>query len=328
MPPPLALPRLLAWILLLALAACSSIPREEGRIDLDRPPRSAGEEEVRRQIAAMEAELTAGAPWSATRRGIALRRVGRLSSSNADRIDQLLEASCSQAAATAKRSSNFDALDRTGLPRRARAVFSIGHARTLMNEGEYFQAYLRIRDLESVHRTHHLRTQAGEVVFEAGVRLTEDKSRVLWIFPRSTNAPTILEYMVLQHPSHPRTPEAYLRLAGEYERRGQLAFAIERYEDLLLYHPQAAGTVEAEARVPQLRLDGQLRDDYDRGELILAKAGLERWLERHGSRLEVGDELVEQVRADLREATRRLASNDLIVARFYRRVDSPEGQRL
>ncbi|MHC4262412.1 MAG: tetratricopeptide repeat protein [Planctomycetota bacterium] len=313
---------------LLSLAGCRSLPAEPGHSTLAQPSGELPRELVLEQIAAIESDLASDAPWHATRRASELRGQRRLDASAADRIDVLLEEAVLRASESADRAKDFESIEANKLPRRSRAIFSVAHARALIAEDECFDAYLEIRDLEQVHRTHHLRTQAGDVVFDAGVRLAEDDSRFLLIFSRSTNAPTVLEYMFLQHPSHPRTPEAYLWLAGEYESRGNLTSAIEHYEELLLYHPRSPGSVEAEARVPQLRLDRLLRLDYDRQDLLLARDGFERWLERHGSRPEVTADLVAEVERDLAETYRRLAESDLLVADFYQRVDEPIGQQL
>lgn len=314
-----------SFLILSLLCACAGLPPEDGALELGLAPIDASPATVASQLDAVEAELAADAPWAATRRAIRVREVRDLGGAEANRVDRLLEQSVTLAAERARKSSDFDGIEPEKLPRRARAICTLGEARALLDEGEYFEAFLKIRDLERVHRTHHLRDRAGDLIYESALRLAEDRRRLLWIFRRSTNAPQVLEYLVIQHPMHPRTPEAYLRLAGGYESSGQLQLAIERYEEFLLYHPDAPGSVEAEARVPQLRLDLQLRDDYDRAELLRAREGLERWLDRHADRPEVPEELVATVRDDLADALGRLTRSDLSIARFYARVGEPVG---
>ena len=82
-----------------------------------------------------------------------------------------------------------------------------------------------------------------------------------------------------------------------------------------------------QAYLPKLRLERLERDDYARSELNQAEFELEYWLERYAGR-EGSPEDEAEVRATLVEARRRIAENDLIVARFYDRVDEPQGVRL
>jgi hypothetical protein len=318
------------WLLAatLSLAACATPPPEPRLSDLGRAPRSLRGPSIEAQLEALEAELAGGAPWAALARGTALRQVRALSVEQANRVERAIDEAVAAAVLSARSADDFEAIDAENLPRRARATWAVAQARALLDEDELFEAFLALRDMERVHRTHHLRTQAGDLVYEAGSRLALDGQRVLFFFRRSTNAPQVLDYLVLQHPSHPRAPDAYLLLASIYEQSGRLELAVERYEDLLLYHPGAEGALEAELRVPVLRLQQHLRDDYDRQELVRAKSELERWLGRHGARPEVPASLVDEARAALADTVGRLVRNDLIVARFYVRVDEPVGARL
>lgn len=323
---PSAVAGVLATVL---LAACSSTgrPIAGSASDLGRPGPGLEAAAVPAQLAAIEADLGAGAAWAAARRAAALRRATALGPDERDEVEGLLEMALEAAAAATDDPRVFARFDEDGLPRRASAILAIGEARALLGRGEAYEAFREVRRFEQKYPGHHLRADAASIVYEAGTRLAASKQRTLLFFERSTYAPMVLEYLVLNHPSHPSCADAYVTLADFYAERNQLERAVARYEDLLLYHPRHPAVPRAEATIPSLRLQLHLRDDYDRRNLERARRELERWL-RTWADAGVDPELVEAVRLDLADCLGRLVNNDLAVARFYRRVDEPEGARL
>ena len=81
--------------------------------------------------------------------------------------------------------------------------------------------------------------------------------------------------------------------------------------------------MRSQAAIPRLRMAILHSPEYDRSQLLLARAELETWLAEHGSTAQ--PELIAEVRRDRTDAIRRLADSDLDIARFYERVDSPKG---
>ena len=315
-------------LLLLLLAGCaatgpSPLPGEpplvEGRV-------VPGDVPV--QLEAGKAALADDRPWHATARAAALRRAVNLTPEERSQAEALLEESMLAAARAATRAKEFTQISERYLPRRSRAIQAVGRARLLTAEGRPLDAYRTIANLEREHPTHHLRPEAGTVLADAGLGLAKDGGRYLLFFKNRGRAVTVLEYLVIEHPSHPRCAEAYAELAAIYEEGNQLDYAIDRHSDLLLYHPDSSYASFSEARVPELRLARILRDDFDRGEFLAAEGELKRWLSRHGGRSSTVPEEETRVRELLLECNERLVRNDLSVARFYRRTGHNFGARL
>jgi hypothetical protein len=65
--------------------------------------------------------------------------------------------------------------------------------------------------------------------------------------------------------------------------------------------------------------------EYDRRELVRARSELELWIAKHATTAPA--ELTEHVRLDLADCLGRLIDNDLVVARFYQRIDKDFGAR-
>ncbi|QDU68516.1 hypothetical protein [Engelhardtia mirabilis] len=328
--PAKTLPSAALWAVvgLFMLASCAGPGRIKGSSsDLPRPTGNLDQDLVQPQIDAIGSDLQNGAAWAAARRAAALRRSQVLSPDDRDVVEGLLEVSLETAAAVTDDSDIFDAFDDRELSRRAKAILVIGEARALLGEDEPNEAFMAVRRFEKQSPGHHLRSEAGDIIYEAGIRLSTSKKRTLFFFKKSGYAPQILEYLVLNHPSHPACGDAYATLANIYEKNGSTELAIARYEDLLLYHPKNSEAPRAEATIPRLRLGLHLRDDYDRNSLKRARRELEQWLARY-AQSGIDPSMLAQVQDDLADCLGRLVHNDLIVSRFYRRVDEPYGARL
>jgi tetratricopeptide (TPR) repeat protein len=209
------------------------------------------------------------------------------------------------------------------LPERIRAEAGILAAERHLALGSRILAYRGVKAVDQALPNHAERIRAGAVVATAGLSLIRDEGRYLWLFHYRARGMQALEYLVLHHPLEPRCAEALYELSKAYEDEGDLDQAIERSEELLLYHPQSAYAPAASARLPYLRLCRLGRDDYDRGEMLRADAELRAWLDRYPEH-----ELGPWVSDVLSECRMRMVRSDLSLARFYRQTRSTEGQRL
>jgi tetratricopeptide (TPR) repeat protein len=209
------------------------------------------------------------------------------------------------------------------LPERVRARAGIMAADRMLAEGRRITAFRQVKKVDEKIPGHPERVLAGDVVARAGLSLIEDDGRYNLLFHYRPRGVQALEYLVVHYPLEPRCPQAYFELSEVYERDGDFDQAIDRSEELLLYHPESPYAPAASARLPYLRLCRLGRDDYDRGELLRARAELAAWLERYP-----GHELAGWVGDLVRECQTRLVRSDLYLAGYYERTRTPAGQRL
>mgnify|MGYP002629090968 CR=1 FL=1 len=208
------------------------------------------------------------------------------------------------------------------LPREISVAAGIASARLYIENDDAKEAWLTLRRLDERFPLHHERPLAGRLLLQAGLLLSYDE-RSWWIFWSARGEGTAcLEYLVLTHPALPSCDEAYLRLGEIYGEDRLRLLAIERYSDLVLYHPTSPLRSLAQARIPMLRLELLDSPEFDRNGLLLALAELEDWMTRF-----TGHPLQEDVLAARLDCLRRLSSSDLGIARFYARVENNEGKR-
>jgi outer membrane protein assembly factor BamD (BamD/ComL family) len=209
------------------------------------------------------------------------------------------------------------------LPRQLAVTAGIRAAQLQFAAGNAKDAYYLIKRVDTKFPLHHERVAAGDLLVDIGLYLSEHPSHFLWVFTSHDDAEEVLEYAILNDPWSSRCDEANATLARLYEDDREWRQAIDRNEKLVLNFPQSRFRSYAQARVPHLRLRALKTPEYDRNELLLARKELEDWLNRYA-----GNELEPAVRADLADGLRRLAESDLLIARFYRKVDSQAGVRL
>ena len=209
-----------------------------------------------------------------------------------------------------------------GLPRQLAVTAGIRAARRMYEQGDRMDAFGVIKKIDARFPLHHERVAAGDLLADIGFDLAADRSSFLGLFHKTDDAQEVLEYLVLEAPWCSRCDEAFVALADLYEKEREIPLAIERLEQLVLDHPTSPLRVASEARIPRLRLDALKSPEYDRAELRRARGELERWLRTHA-----GHELETGVRLELADCLVRLAENDLVIARFYRRVDNAAGAR-
>jgi hypothetical protein len=195
-------------------------------------------------------------------------------------------------------------------------------AQHYLSAGYRLKAYQLIKKIDEKYPFHHMRDEAGTVVAEAGFSFAADNSRygLFYLFKHKNQAPELLEYLTLNHVAHELSDDAFYKLAQIYEENKRWQLAIERQGDLVLYSPGSPFVPASKARIPHLRLAGLSSPEYDRRELLRARDELDSWLSQYA-----GHEAEAQVRLDLLDCMRRLADNDLSIARFYRRVKNAYG---
>lgn len=206
------------------------------------------------------------------------------------------------------------------LPRRLPVDAGVRAARLYFEDGERMKAFRLLRELDGKFPQHHLRRESGSILADVGQDLAADDGRYGLFFRYRSLAIQVLEYFVVEYPSDPEGAHALTTLATIYEDRKYYDLAIEKHQDLLLWFPEDARAPASQAAIPRLRLAILGSPEHDRAAMLLAREECDAWLAEHPGHPLAGE--VELVRID---SVRRLADNDLVVARFYRTVENPEG---
>lgn len=288
-------------------------------------PSSIEAAEVPQAIAAAEAALLDGQPQVALDWMRAASELRYIPPAERERVQQLLEISADQFISRLGEEGQdpavlADILD-LELPRQIAVTGAIRAAELYVRRGEYVEAKDLIVEVDKKYPTHHLRPEAGQLLVESGLRLSEDDSG-WWIFNKRDDAFATLEYCSIQYPGTARGDLVLRRLAEMYEEDQKWSLAIDRHEELVQSYPRSALVPFSLARIPHLRLASIESPRYDRNAIIDARVELEDWLETYP-----GHEVTPEVQADLADALNRLAQSDLYIARFYRKVDVEFGQR-
>jgi hypothetical protein len=275
----------------------------------------------------------ARAEYDAGELDIALDRLARLHQTSSidpalrKQAGGLLNDTCVAVIAQLLEEGDPDSLDRIyalELPPRLRVEAGIAAARAYLDEGERVQCFKIVRKVERKFPLHHMGLPAGDLLLEAGLSLAADDSTwFLFFSPAKDRALETLDFMVLNYPFHPGCDQALNALAKLYEDANWHERAITNYEDLVAFYPESALAPEAQARIPLLRLYQMDRADNDRAEILRSRDEARTWLERYPN-----NELSEPMRALFDEAETRLVKNDLVVARFYLRVNEAFGAEL
>ncbi|MFT5289008.1 MAG: tetratricopeptide (TPR) repeat protein [Planctomycetota bacterium] len=284
-------------------------------------------------MAQVDSDLAAGRSGTALRRCAGVQALRNLpaelrirSNAQADAAvrDLALDANAEDGRWSATQMEAFSSLD---LPQVQKARLAVGAGQAHLRENSRIRAFKFLRDFEAKNPGHPERLGAGDVLAVAGFSMITDNGRY-GIFGRyRSRGVGALELLVLRYPFHPRCAEAYVGLANAYEIRGDLDLAIERLEDLLLYHPDDARGPTAQARLPRLRMEQVERDDFDRAEIERAREEFEAWIARYDTQGGDDTQQLANVRAQLSICYLRLANNDLIVSRYHKRIHQSFGTR-
>lgn len=327
--------------LTLLLAGCSSL----GGSRVDGVPKRYAPDEVEAAVLLAESELhTPGGNERALARLSVASKTGDVPAALRGRLQRSLNAAAeARLAELVLEGDDPDALEDMldlDLPRALSVRAGIAAAELLFADGERMKSYRLLKRLDQEYPFHAERQAAGRVVFAAGKSLANDGGRYGLLFRYRSLAPEVLEYFTDNYPQtraletgRPATegapggallgPEAFQLLAKLYERGKRLGLAIERHEDLILFYPDVPEVVFSRAEIPRLRLAAHESPEFDRRELQRAHKELLDWQADYRATADI--DLLESVRLDLTECIRRLADNDLVIARFYKRVNNFDG---
>lgn len=208
------------------------------------------------------------------------------------------------------------------LPRQLAVSAGIQAAHGMKEEGDLFKAYREIKKVDVKFPLHHERVAAADLLTDIGLQLALEKSGFLGLFHSNGDAEEVLEYLILNYPAAERCDLAYATLAQLYEDDQRWMIAIERHQQLVLYHPKSPLRERSQAQIPHLRLIALKSPEFDRNEMLRARKEIEEWLRKFA-----GSPLEPDVRIDHADALQRLCDNDLIVAGFYDTVENGFGAR-
>lgn len=316
----------LTLLLVLACASCSSLPAWVPLSSNHVPSKLAPEDvpdAIERAERALERDDTATAiDWLRS----ASRSTG-LTAVDRDRVQILLEKACARhievASADPEGADELADLVDVDLPRQLAVEAGLRSAARLIAEDRSLDAFEVLKKLDTKFPMHHERQRAGDLMCDIGLEAIQDGPGFLGFWSTRDEGQAILEYAVLNAPWAKRCDEAYRALYQLYEADHEWDLAIARAEQIVLNHPASPLRAEAQATVPRLRLASIKSPEYDRSAISRARVELVQWLETYAGR----SDLEERVRIDLGDALRRLSDNDLIVSRFYERVDNAYGAR-
>lgn len=321
--------RILALILALAAlvaSGCSALPKWvplspnhiPSSIDADRVP-----EAIEKAEAALARDDTETAvDWMR-----AAAQATGLVPEQRDRVQVLLEKSADRRIEELGRSeSGADALADMvdlDLPRQLSVQAGLRAAELMVAEDRGIRAFEVLRKLDTKFPMHYERQRAGDLMCGVGLVAIQDGPGFLGFFSTRDEGQEILEYVILNAPWAKRSDEAYLALSELYERDRDWDLAVDRLGKLVLNQPASPLRVRAQAHIPHMRLASIKSPEYDRTEVLTARREIEEWLLAYSGR----SDLEASVRIDLGDALRRLSENDMIVSRFYHRVDNAFGAR-
>ena len=310
--------RTLAVLLLATLASCSSLPWG-GRFSVSEP------EEVPAAVADARNDLEQGRTADALDRMRAARSVEGLSVDLRDEVEGLTETCAArridELALPGADPDELAELARSDLPQQLSVSAGLLAARRYLEADESYDAYQVLKDLETAFPRHHGRTEASELLVDAGLRLIRS-GKGWWLWLERDEGIEVLEFVVLSYPSERRCDEAFFELGRAYELDREFALAIQRHEELIVSHLDSPLSVQSQAHIPRLRLMMLESPEYDRKDLLRARTEIESWLATHA-----GHALESEVRLDYADCLARLVRSDLGIARFYRRIDQPFGAR-
>jgi hypothetical protein len=309
---------LLPGLALLALASCSSSP-----IASISPLDS---EEVPAVLASAQAspagELADGPLVDTVADLLSANKARGLDTSTRVAVRDALETYASELAARGEDPRALEDLSETDLPARISVPAGLRSATLYLERDDRKNAFKTIKKLDRRYPSHGLRNESGDLLKGIGDSYFFDKRRKYFLFPYSNSAPQVYEYLSAEYPKHPETDDALHKLSEVYEKNRQFAVAIEKHEELVLWCRDSPYRIASEAAIPRLRLAALGGPEYGRDSLKIALGELEAWLAKYPD-----NELRPEVERTLVDCLQRLADNDMVVARFYRTVDSPAGAR-
>lgn len=320
--------RALALALCAQLAACASL---NAPFKFAKPTDVTHVSGVPAAIEQARADFAAGHTAEALERVRSARELSGVDADTRNQIDLLIEEFAAkriqELSKPGTKPSELADVFELGLPQTLAVDAGVNAARLWLEQGHPYKAYTMLKKVETKYPRHHGKVEAGQILFEAGMRLADDPWTFLGFFAARDDGIEVLEYLVLTYPLEKRCDEAFFKLAQMYEADRMWELARQRHEELIYSHIKSPLAIESEARIPHLRLAGLASPEYDRKDLLRAQRELEAWLEKHKTLEAEIPALEAQVRLDYADCLGRLVASDMGIARFYRRISEPFGAR-
>ena len=253
---------------------------------------------------------------------LSILKTPKISTDERATAQSLLERGAEELSERSMSAYDLEDLAESELPARIAVPAGLRGARILIEEDERSDAYRLIQKIDQRYPSHAFRDDAGDILWTIGTSYANDTRKRLFLFPYSNRAPGVFEYLSTEYPTHERSDDALVRLAEIYTDGRLFDQAIEKHRELVLWAPDSPFRVKSEAEIPRLRLADLDGPAYDRDAMLLSLSELEAWVRDYS-----GHELRPEVDRTMVDCLQRLADNDLIVARFYSTVNSPDGAR-
>lgn len=253
---------------------------------------------------------------------LSILKTPKISTDDRVAAQALLEQGAEELSERSMNAYDLEDLAESELPSRIAVPAGLRAAGILVEDDERSDGYRLIQKIDQRYPSHAFREEAGDLLWTIGESYANDKRRRLFLFPYSNRAPGVFEYLSTEYPTHERSDDALVRLAEIYTEGRLFDQAIEKHRELVLWAPDSPFRVKSEAEIPRLRLEDLDGPAYDRDAMLLSLTELETWVRDYGSH-----ELRPLVDRTMVDCLQRIADNDLIVAKFYSTVKSPDGAR-
>ncbi len=234
----------------------------------------------------------------------------------------LLERGAEELSQRSMNAYDLEDLAESELPSRIAVPAGLRAAEIMVADDERSDGYRLLQKIDQRYPSHAFREEAGDLLWTIGTSYANDTRRRLFLFPYSNRAPGVFEYLSTEYPTHEKSDDALVRLAEIYTEQRLFDEAIEKHRELVLWSPDSPFRVKSEAEIPRLRLADLDGPAYDRDAMLLSLSELEAWVRDYPNH-----ELRPEVDRTMVDCLQRIADNDLIVAKFYRTVKSPDGAR-
>lgn len=253
---------------------------------------------------------------------LSILKTPQISTDERATAQSLLERGAEELSGRSMNAKDLEDLAESELPSRIAVPAGLRAAQILIEDDERSDAYRLIQKLDQRYPSHAFREEAGDLLWTIGESYASDTRKRLFLFPLSNRAPGVFEYLSTEHPTHEMSDDALVRLAEIYTEDRLFDQAIEKHRELVLWAPDSPFLIRSKAEIPRLRLADLDGPAYDRDAMLLSLSDLEAWVRDHGDH-----QLRPEVDRTMVDCLQRLADNDLIVAKFYATVKSPEGAR-
>lgn len=208
-------------------------------------------------------------------------------------------------------------------PKRLRDRRDLVIAKAELERGNPWQAFLTLENFSSLYPHSDLRSQAVDVIWNAGKTLVESDGGFLFFWSDERAGRTVLEHLITHHPDTQRLADA-LRILGD------LAFddtdyelAQLRYRDIIHSRPDSDWRFYAQFRYAMSIVASLRGSDYDLNRMEQAVGELRAFL---GTNPENPQMLAESNRALLQVMTWQVQRH-LDIADYYKILKSAEGVR-